>query len=158
MVVDPVLAGFRLTKNSLELRRQLFGRSRRKRSRSRSHSPQKHRGYDERGSRGSGRRGDCDHHNSDRDRGSRRLRSRRSPPRRGGRSRSPGAKRNQSPVREGSVEKMAKIGQWNQEREQADSRPKAANDENNDGPAATSPNGDQYYDPRQQRDEEGYDN
>ncbi|MFS8019551.1 putative transcription factor C3H family [Helianthus anomalus] len=149
-----------LKKIGRELRRQLFGRSRRRRSRSRSHSPQRHRGYDERGGRGSGRRGDYDHHDGDRDRGSRRPRSSRSPPRRGGRSRSPGAKRNRSPVREGSAERRAKIEQWNRERERADSRTKAASDENNDGPAAAaaSPNGDQYYDPRQQRDEGGFDN
>ncbi|KAI3746324.1 hypothetical protein L6452_08752 [Arctium lappa] len=147
-----------LKKISRELRRQLFGRSQRRRSRSRSHSPQRHRGYDERpqgGGRGSGRRGgdyaDQRHH----DRG-RRPRSR-SPGRRGGRSRSPGGKRNRSPVREGSAERRAKIEQWNREREQADSRPKAAtHDDNSDGGAV--PNGDQHYDPRQQqRDDGGYD-
>ncbi|XP_076896851.1 splicing factor U2af small subunit B-like [Bidens hawaiensis] len=156
-----------LKKIGRELRRQLFGRSRR-RSRSRSHSPQRHRSYEERGGRGSGRRGDYPdhdrhHHDSDRDRGSRRPRSSRSPPRRGGRSRSPGGKRNRSPVREGSAERRAKIEQWNREREQADSRPKAANDDDNNnnnynnGAAAGSPNGDQYYDPRQPRDEGEYD-
>ncbi|KAI3725289.1 hypothetical protein L1987_65072 [Smallanthus sonchifolius] len=151
-----------LKKIGRELRRQLFGRSRRRRSRSRSHSPQRHRGYDERGGHGSGRRGDyADHdhrHHHDSDRGVRKPRSSRSPLRRGGRSRSPGAKRNRSPVREGSAERRAKIEQWNRERERADSRPKAANDDHNDG-AAASPNGDQYYDPQppQQHDEGGYD-
>ncbi|KAJ9542698.1 hypothetical protein OSB04_029204 [Centaurea solstitialis] len=148
-----------LKKISRELRRQLFGRSRRRRSRSRSHSPQRHRGYDERppsGGRGSGRRGGDYPEQRHHDRG-RRPRSR-SPGRRGGRSRSPGGKRNRSPVREGSAERRAKIEQWNREREQADSRPKAAaNDDNGDGGAAV-PNGDQYYDPRQQQhDDGGYD-
>lgn len=149
-----------LKKISRELRRQLFGRSRRRRSRSRSHSPQRHRGYDERppgGGRSSGRRGasgdyaDPRHHDR-----SRRPRSR-SPGRRGGggRSRSPGGKRNRSPVREGSAERRAKIEQWNREREQADSRPKISTDNNNNNNDSNSDgggvqNGDEYYDPRQQ--------
>ncbi|KZV28449.1 hypothetical protein F511_03252 [Dorcoceras hygrometricum] len=102
-----------LKKISRELRQQLF-RSRRRhgRSRSRSHSPRHHH-YDDR--HGSGRRGgDRRHH----DRG-RRPRSR-SPGRRSGRSRSPGRRRNRSPVRESSVERRAKIEQWNKEREQAE--------------------------------------
>ncbi|KAK9071862.1 hypothetical protein SSX86_008292 [Deinandra increscens subsp. villosa] len=150
-----------LKKIGRELRRQLFGRSRRRRSRSRSRSPQRPHGYDERGGRGSGRRGDYadrdhrHHHDGEKDRGGRRPRSSRSPPRRGGRSRSPDAKRNRSPVREGSAERRAKIEKWNREREQADSQPKAANDDNNDG-AAASPNGEQYYDPRQQRNDGSY--
>ncbi|KAL0336977.1 UNVERIFIED_CONTAM: Splicing factor U2af small subunit B [Sesamum calycinum] len=94
----------------LELRQQLFRKSRRRhgRSRSRSHSP-RHHNYD--GRHGSGRRGDHRHH----DRG-RRPRSR-SPGRRNGRSRSPGGRRNRSPVRESSAERRAKIEQWNKERE-----------------------------------------
>lgn len=133
-----------LKKIGRELRRQLFGRSRRRRSRSRSHSPSRHRGYDERPPRSSsGRRGGssdyADHRN-------RRPRSR-SPGRR--RSRSPGGgRRNRSPVREGSAERRAKIEQWNREREQADSRTKAASD-NNDSDGGVR-NGDEYYDPRQQ--------
>ncbi|PIN03197.1 U2 snRNP splicing factor, small subunit [Handroanthus impetiginosus] len=101
-----------LKKISRELRHQLFRRSRPRhdRSRSRSRSP-RHRGYGER--HGSGRRGDHRHH----DRG-RRPRSR-SPGRRSGRSRSPGGRRNRSPVRESSVERRAKIEQWNKEREEA---------------------------------------
>ncbi|KAK0585427.1 hypothetical protein LWI29_028483 [Acer saccharum] len=115
-----------LKKISRELRRRLFGRNRRRRShsRSRSRSPQKHRGgYEERphgggGGRGSGRRDD------DRDlryheRG-RRPRSR-SPGRKGGRSRSPPGRRNRSPVRENSVERRARIEQWNREKEQGES-------------------------------------
>ena len=99
-----------------ELRRKLFGRNRRRRSRSRSrsHSPHRNRGYEERshGGRGFGRRDEeRDHRPHDR----RRPRSR-SPGRRG----SPGGRRNRSPpARESSVERRAKIEQWNKEREQA---------------------------------------
>ncbi|ERN13192.1 hypothetical protein AMTRI_Chr11g93400 [Amborella trichopoda] len=107
-----------LKKISRELRRQLFGRYRRRhsrsRSRSRSHSPYRPRIHDERphGGRGRGRRyDDRDFHHE------RRPRSR-SPGRRRGRSRSPGLRRNRSPVREGSAERRAKIEQWNREREQ----------------------------------------
>ncbi|XP_023749746.2 splicing factor U2af small subunit B [Lactuca sativa] len=132
-----------LKKISRELRRQLFGRSRRRRSRSRSrsHSPHRHRGYDERGSRSSGRRAASGDYTD-----SRRRHHSRSPGRRGGgRSRSPGGKRNRSPVREGSAERRAKIEQWNREREQANSRPKTTTDNN-----SNEQNGDEYYDPRQQ--------
>ncbi|KAI3447503.1 hypothetical protein Pfo_004168 [Paulownia fortunei] len=103
-----------LKKISRELRQQLFRRSRRRhgRSRSRSNSP-RHRNYEEH--HGSGRRGDLRHH----DRG-RRPRSR-NPDRRSGRSRSPGGRRNRSPVRESSAERRAKIEQWNKEREEAES-------------------------------------
>nr|GEV05654.1 splicing factor U2af small subunit B-like [Tanacetum cinerariifolium] len=156
-----------LKKISRELRRQLFGRSRRRRSRSRSRSPQRHRSYEERGgSRGSGRRGAGDYADHDRhhDRSGRRPRSR-SPGRKGGRSRSPtGGKRNRSPIREGSAERRAKIEKWNREREQTDSRPKTATDNNNNdgnGDGGASPNGDQYHDPhqqpQQQHDNGGYD-
>ncbi|XP_073149474.1 splicing factor U2af small subunit B-like [Henckelia pumila] len=108
-----------LKKISRELRQQLF-RSRRRhgRSRSRSHSP-RHRHHDER--HGSERRGDHRHH----DRG-KRPRSR-DPGRRSGRSRSPEGRRNRSSVRESSVERRAKIEQWNKEREHAES----AGDDNN---------------------------
>ncbi|KAK2655090.1 hypothetical protein Ddye_008142 [Dipteronia dyeriana] len=139
-----------------ELRRRLFGRNRRRRShsRSRSRSPQKHRGgYEERphgnggGGRGSGRRDD------DRDlryfeRG-RKPRSR-SPGRKGGRSRSPPGRRNRSPVRENSVERRARIEQWNREKEQGESGSKTDNsndDRNNNG---YTENGDQYPDPHQE--------
>ncbi|KAG8647117.1 splicing factor U2af small subunit B [Manihot esculenta] len=120
-----------LKKISRELRRRLFGRNRRRRSRSRSHSPSRHRGYDDRshGGRGFGRRDDNrDHHH---ERG-RRHRSR-SPGRRGGRSRSPAGRRNRSPpVRESSVERRAKIEQWNREREQTTSGNRDSQNPNND--------------------------
>ncbi|KAI5664845.1 hypothetical protein M9H77_24168 [Catharanthus roseus] len=104
-----------LKKISDGLKRQLFGRSKRRhsRSRSRSRSPHRHSGYAERprGGRGFPRRGDQHFH----DRG-RRPRS----PGRRGRSRSPGGRRNRSPTREGSIERRAKIEQWNKEREQGE--------------------------------------
>ncbi|XP_022977786.1 splicing factor U2af small subunit B-like [Cucurbita maxima] len=112
-----------LKKISRELRRRLFGRSRRRRSRSQSQSrsPHRHHGHDDRphGGRGRGpsrRDGDKDPRYHDR---SRRPRSR-SPRHRGGRSRSPGGRRNRSPVRESSAERRAKIEQWNRDRETAD--------------------------------------
>ncbi|GMH09901.1 hypothetical protein Nepgr_011742 [Nepenthes gracilis] len=122
-----------LKKISRELRRQLFGRYRRRRSRSRSHSPLRHRGYGDRppGGRGAGRRDDGRSQRFN-DRG-RRPRSR-SPGRRG-RSRSPGGRRDRSPVRESSAERRAKIEQWNREREQAESGNNDTsqfNDENNE--------------------------
>ncbi|XP_027175642.1 splicing factor U2af small subunit B-like [Coffea eugenioides] len=103
-----------LKKISRELRRQLFGRSKRRRSRSRSASPQRQFNYGERsrGGRGFPRRGDHLSHER-----SRRPRSR-SPGRRGGRSKSPGGRRNRSPIREGSFERRAMIELWNKEREQ----------------------------------------
>ncbi|KAL2509244.1 Splicing factor U2af small subunit B [Forsythia ovata] len=117
-----------LKKISRELRRKLFGRSRRRhgRSRSRSHSPRPH-NYEEHshGTHGSGRRNDHRHH----DKG-RRPRSR-SPGRRGGRSRSPGGRRNRSPVRESSMERRAKIEQWNRERDHAESARDNVNDNSN---------------------------
>ncbi|KAI3989822.1 hypothetical protein MKX01_040792 [Papaver californicum] len=146
-----------LKKISRELRRQLFGRYRRRhsRSRSRSRSPYRHRGGQEErphGGRGSGRRHD------DRNR---RPRSR-SPGHRRGRSRSqPAGRRNRSPgAREGSAERRAKIEQWNREKEQSDSGNKGDNrdtDNNNDGNAPNGPNGydeqndGQYYDQQQQQ-------
>ncbi|KAJ9559166.1 hypothetical protein OSB04_013780 [Centaurea solstitialis] len=160
-----------LKKISKELRRQLFGR--RRRSRSRSRSPQRNRNYDERpqggGGRGSGRRGGGYSDHRSHDSRSRRPRSR-SPGRRGGggRSRSPGGKRNRSPVREGSAERRAKIEQWNREKEQSKTAPKTDNTDNdnnnndsvNDDGAPQ--NGDQYYEPHQekqpnQQDDGGYD-
>ncbi|KAJ0027365.1 splicing factor U2af small subunit B-like [Pistacia vera] len=142
-----------LKKISRDLRRRLFGRNRRRRSRSRSRSrsPHKHRGYEERahGGRGSGRRDDeRDHRYHDR---GRRPRSR-SPGRKGGRSRSPGLRRNRSPVRESSAERRAKIEQWNREKEEAESGHKIDNsndddDRNNNGFATDDG---QYSDPQQQ--------
>lgn len=108
-----------LKRISRELRRQLFGRYRRRRShsRSRSRSPYRHRSHEEyyHGGRGSHRRYDDRdlYHESQ----SRRHRSI-SPDRRRGRSRIPGERRKRSPVREGSEERRAKIAQWNREREQ----------------------------------------
>ncbi|XP_077241212.1 splicing factor U2af small subunit B-like [Tasmannia lanceolata] len=139
-----------LKKISRELRRQLFGRYRRRHShsRSRSRSPYAHRGYEERsqgGGRGYGRPGrydERDHHHDDR---ARRARSR-SPGRgRKGRSRSPGGKRNRSPVREGSAERRAKIEQWNREKEQAESGSRNNNPDSN----GYTQNGEQYYDQQQ---------
>ncbi|CAN0926330.1 Splicing factor U2af small subunit B [Linum grandiflorum] len=105
-----------LKKISRELRRQLFGKDRRRHGRSRSRSPQRHRGYDDRphGGRSLGRR-------DERGGGGRRPRSRSPPGRRGGRSRSPVGRRNRSPpVRENSAERRARIEQWNREKEQAE--------------------------------------
>ncbi|KAF3441724.1 hypothetical protein FNV43_RR15639 [Rhamnella rubrinervis] len=138
-----------LKKISRELRRRLFGRNRRRRSRSRSrsHSPHKNRGYEERphGGRGSSRRDeDRDHRSHDR---SRRPRSR-SPGRRGGRSRSPGGRRNRSPVRESSVERRAKIEQWNKERERADSGNKNDNGNSDNDVNGFAENSSHYNDPQ----------
>ncbi|KAK4482681.1 hypothetical protein RD792_009847 [Penstemon davidsonii] len=107
-----------LKRISRELRRQLFGRSRRRHSRSRSRSPHRHRSYEERshGSRSHSRRyDDRDYHDS---RSSRRRTT--SPSGKKGRSRSPGVRRYRSPSREGSEERRAKIEQWNREREEAE--------------------------------------
>ncbi|GFZ10761.1 zinc finger C-x8-C-x5-C-x3-H type family protein [Actinidia rufa] len=143
-----------LKKISRELRRQLFGRGRRRQSR----SPPRQRNYDDRpqGGRGSGRRGD------DRDRRphdrSKRPRSR-SPGRNRGRSRSPREHRNRSPVREGSAERRAKIEQWNREREQAESVNKhdRNNNDNDNKGNGVAQNGEQYDDPQHQQDHGGYD-
>ncbi|KAF3653514.1 Splicing factor U2af small subunit A [Capsicum baccatum] len=111
-----------LKKISRDLRRQLFGKSsRRRHSRSRSRSPHGNRNYEERpqGGRGAGRRGGGGGGDRYHDRG-RRPRSR-SPGRRSGHSRSPGGRRNRSPIREGSEERRAKIEQWNREKEEAGS-------------------------------------
>ncbi|KAJ4970116.1 hypothetical protein NE237_003215 [Protea cynaroides] len=150
-----------LKKISRELRRQLFGRYRRRhsRSRSRSRSPYRNHNFEERPQRSHGGRGrgrgrwhdDRDHHFSD-DRG-RRPRSR-SPGRRRGRSPSPGGRRNRrSPVREGSAERRAKIEQWNREREQAQSSNRNngnfdPNDNDNNG---YTQNGGLYNDQQQQQ-------
>ncbi|KDP34367.1 hypothetical protein JCGZ_11250 [Jatropha curcas] len=115
-----------LKRISRELRRQLFGRYRRRRShsRSRSRSPYRHRSHEDYhyGGRSSGRGYD------DRERyyesRSRRHRTR-SPDRRRGRSR--------SPVREGSEERRAKIAQWNLEREQQQESANKVNTDNSNG-------------------------
>ncbi|KAH7277587.1 hypothetical protein KP509_39G058000 [Ceratopteris richardii] len=109
-----------LKKTSRELRKRLFGnRRRRSRSRSRSRSPRKererypenyHGGYG--GNRGFRRdRPDVDERKFDRDDRKHRRRDQ-------DRGHSPHARRNRSPVREGSVERRAKIEQWNREREE----------------------------------------
>ncbi|XP_026414229.1 splicing factor U2af small subunit B-like [Papaver somniferum] len=149
-----------LKKISRELRRQLFGRYRRRhsRSRSRSRSPYRHRGGQEErphGGRGSGRRHDDRNHHDDRNR---RPRSR-SPGHRRGRSRSPPAgRRNRSPgAREGSAERRAKIEQWNREKEQSDPGSKGDDrdtNNNNDGNTLNGydeQNEGQYYDQQQQQ-------
>ncbi|KAM0996753.1 hypothetical protein ACFX14_006816 [Malus domestica] len=122
-----------------ELRRELFGSYRRRhsRSRSRSRSPYRHRSYEERshGSRAHSRRYDDDGHYPES--WSRRNKTL-SPGRKGGcsRSRSPGRRRNHSPVREGSEERRAKIEQWNREKEQNENASKVNTDRsNNDGHA-----------------------
>ncbi|KAL2536241.1 Splicing factor U2af small subunit B [Forsythia ovata] len=137
-----------LKRISRELRRQLFGRSRRRhsRSRSRSRSPYRHRSYDDRsyGSHSHSRRyDDRDYHES------RRKRHRSSSPsRRRGRSRSPGGRRDRSPVREGSEERRAKIEQWNREREDAERANKpntgVIDDRNEKDNNGYMQNGDQY--------------
>ncbi|CAH1452489.1 unnamed protein product [Lactuca virosa] len=97
-----------------ELRRELFGRYRRRhsRSRSRSRSPYRHRSYEERGHSGHSHSRRYDDRDRDRDyyheRGSRRHRST-----------SPLHRRQLSPVREGSEERRAKIEEWNRKREEA---------------------------------------
>eukprot|EP01018_Ginkgo_biloba_P034389 Gb_34576 [translate_table: standard] len=115
-----------------DLRRKLFGRFKRfnkrgSRSRSRSRSlspppPNRGRRYDDRshgGGSGYGFGNDRDFKNFERDdrRGGRRPRNWNPGDRRPMiRGRSP--RRNKSPVREGSVERRAKIEQWNREREE----------------------------------------
>ncbi|KAK9280411.1 hypothetical protein L1049_014100 [Liquidambar formosana] len=149
-----------LKKISRELRRQLFGRYRRRHSRSRSgsrsRSPYRHRSHEERshGGRGHGRRHeDRDHYADSR---GRRHRSISPPGHRRGRSKSPGGRRNRSPVREGSAERRAKIEQWNREREQQEYANKEVNhDDNNDNDegnySGSLQNGNQYYGHQQQQ-------
>ncbi|PPS13585.1 hypothetical protein GOBAR_AA06984 [Gossypium barbadense] len=132
-----------------DLRRQLFGRSKRRRSHSRSRSPNRRRSsHDERphGSRDHSRRyNDRDNYHESR---SRRRRST-SPGHRRGRSRSPGGKRNHSPIREGSEERRAKIEQWNREREQQENannfEKDAANNNNENGSNEYLRNDDKNY-------------
>lgn len=133
-----------LKKISRDLRKRLFGRSSRRwndRSGSRSRSPPRNRNYEGRSysGRGSGRR------DLDRSHGShgRRPRSR-SPRHRGRRSRSPmGRDRSPNPIRgerESSVERRARIEQWNREKEVGDSGNKD-NKSNNDYEEAGLKNG-----------------
>eukprot|EP00262_Sarcandra_glabra_P019035 TRINITY_DN7026_c2_g2_i1.p1 TRINITY_DN7026_c2_g2~~TRINITY_DN7026_c2_g2_i1.p1 ORF type:complete len:312 (+),score=47.73 TRINITY_DN7026_c2_g2_i1:202-1137(+) len=135
-----------LKKISRELRRQLFGRSRRRHSRSRSRSPYRARSYEDHrphGGRGHGRKyDDRDHYHDGR---GRRPRSR-SPARRRGRSR--------SPVREGSAERRAKIEQWNREREQGESGDKNNRDYDNSNNGYEQ-NGGQYHEQQQQQQQQG---
>lgn len=118
-----------LKRISRELRRQLFGRHRRRHSRSRSRSPYRHRSYEDRthGGRHNRRHDDRDYHES------RSRKHRTTSPSR--RSRSPGGRRDRSPIREGSEERRAKIEQWNREREEAERGSKAVRtgDEDNRG-------------------------
>ncbi|KAK4281605.1 hypothetical protein QN277_013076 [Acacia crassicarpa] len=136
-----------LKKISRELRRKLFGRNRRYQGRggSRSRSPPRHRTHDDRphAGRGSGRR-DFDRHHGHQGRG--RLPRSRSPRRRTNRSRSP-VGRDRSPVRESSVERRAKIEQWNREKEQEDSGNKY-NRNGNDNEQGVAQNGGEFDDHR----------
>ncbi|XP_021743306.1 splicing factor U2af small subunit B-like [Chenopodium quinoa] len=143
-----------LKKISRELRRQLFGRYRRRRSRSRSHSPPRHRGHGDRGHGdrphggrgGYGGRREDDRNQRYPDKG-RRPRSR-SP---GHRGRSPVGRRDRSPVRENSEERRAKIEQWNRERDQTDNGNNDVSHDANDNHANGSvENGEDYYDRPQQ--------
>ncbi|KAL8092515.1 splicing factor U2af small subunit B-like isoform X2 [Apium graveolens] len=126
-----------------------IGRYRSRHSRSRSRSPYRHRSYDDRshGGRSHGRRyEDRDHHES-----RRKYRSI-SPERRSGRSRSPGARKHRSPVREGSEERRAKIEQWNRERDQEEQAKHTVGERGMDYEGEKH-NGDQYY---HQREDSGY--
>ncbi|CAA0830396.1 Splicing factor U2af small subunit B [Striga hermonthica] len=106
-----------LKKIGRELRQQLFRkrRSRHDRSRSRSRSPRL-RNYE--GRHGSSRRGEHGGHHD---------RSRKA------RSRSPSRRRNRSPIRESSVERRAKIEQWNREREEGEPDRDRHNGKKDDG-------------------------
>ncbi|KAK1309640.1 Splicing factor U2af small subunit B [Acorus calamus] len=142
-----------LKKINRELRRQLFGRYRRRHSRSRSRSPPRHRSHGDRPHGGGAGRGHGRHYDGGdryRDDRGRRPRSRSPGGRKRGRSQSPGGRRNRSPVREGSAERRAKIEQWNREKEQKES---GNNDNNNNN------NGDdleRHSEQPQQPDESGY--
>ncbi|XP_076960859.1 splicing factor U2af small subunit B-like [Bidens hawaiensis] len=122
-----------LKKIGRELRRELFGRCRRRhsRSRSRSRSPYRHRSYEEQdyGSRGHSRR--YDDRDRDRESWSRRHRTT-SPLHRRDRSRSSEGRKNLSPVREGSEERRARIEQWNKQREQEKVKEVNGSDDVND--------------------------
>ncbi|CAL0309926.1 unnamed protein product [Lupinus luteus] len=128
-----------LKKISRELRKQLFGRSKRWNDRggSRSRSPPRSRAYEEHShsGRGSGRR-DFDRYHDSRDR---RPRSR-SPRRREKRSRSP-VDRNARRTRESSAERRAKIEQWNREKELQDSGNKNNTNSNDHDEQGAAQNG-----------------
>ncbi|KAF7804339.1 splicing factor U2af small subunit B-like [Senna tora] len=134
-----------LKKISRELRKRLFGRSRRyhDRSRSRSRSPPRHRNHDERShsGRNSGRRDSDRHHGHHGGRG--RWPRSRSPRRREKRSRSPGG-RDRSPIRESSAERRAKIEQWNKERELEESGNKNNRNDNDYEQETGTQNGDEF--------------
>ncbi|KAJ8529115.1 hypothetical protein K7X08_035950 [Anisodus acutangulus] len=104
-----------LKRISRELRRQLFGRYRRRHSRSRS--PYRHHSYEERSHRSHSSRkyDDRDYYHESRSR-----RHTMSPGHRRGRSRSPHSRRDRSPTRDSSEERRARIEQWNREKEEAE--------------------------------------
>ncbi|KAI4349025.1 hypothetical protein L6164_009679 [Bauhinia variegata] len=124
-----------LKKISRELRKRLFGRSRRGhgRSRSRSRSPPRHRNDDRSYSGRNSSRRDYDRHGQH---GRGRLGRSGSPRRRGRRSR--------SPVRESSAERRAKIEQWNREKEQGESGNKHDRNDNDYEQGSDAQNGDDY--------------
>lgn len=144
-----------LKRISRELRRQLFGRYRPRygRSRSRSRSPYRRRSHEDRyhGHGHSSRKyDDRDYYYESR------SRRHTTSPRRG-RSRSPGGRRDRSPVRDSSEERRARIEQWNREKEQAEQvRPQA--DTGNKENGYYNDAGDQYYGYQQQQhpQKEGY--
>lgn len=105
-----------LMKISRELKRQLFGRYRRRHSRSRSRSPHRHRSYEERAHRSHSRKyDDRDYYHESRSR-----RHTTSPGHKRGRSRSPRGRRDRSPTRDSSEERRARIEQWNREKEETE--------------------------------------
>ncbi|XP_063947588.1 splicing factor U2af small subunit B isoform X2 [Daucus carota subsp. sativus] len=128
-----------------------IGRYRSRHSRSRSRSPYRHRSYDDRShsSRHGRRYEDRDHHES-----RRKYRSI-SPERRSGRSRSPGARKHRSPVREGSEERRAKIEQWNRERDQAELAKHTMTGEHGMDYEGQKHNGDHYHH-QHPREDSGY--
>ncbi|OIT08108.1 PREDICTED: splicing factor U2af small subunit B-like [Nicotiana attenuata] len=142
-----------------ELRRQLFGRYRRRhsRSRSRSRSPYRHRSYEERSHRSHSRKyDDRDYYHESRSR-----RHTTSPGHRRGRSRSPRGRRDRSPTRDSSEERRARIEQWNREKEEAELTNKTNavginyNDESNEHGYAQNGNG---YNDQQPSQQNGYGN
>ncbi|XP_010425894.1 PREDICTED: splicing factor U2af small subunit B-like [Camelina sativa] len=120
------------------LRRQLYGRYKNRHSRSRSRSPYRHRSHEDRSHErhSRSRRHDEDDDSESRSR-SRRYRSKSPRHRRGRRSRStsrsPGGRRQRSPVRDGSEERRARIEQWNREKGEQESANNRANDNCSDG-------------------------
>ncbi|KAK7261257.1 hypothetical protein RIF29_27565 [Crotalaria pallida] len=147
-----------LKKIGRDLRCQLFGRHHRRHSRSRS--PYRHRSHEEKSHRGHSRRydDDRDYHHESRRRKHRSI----SPEHRRGRTRSlsPGARKNHSPVREGSEERRARIEQWNREREEREHASKVDTEEINNGYNGHMRNGGKNGYPQQeqqqQHPQEGY--